>query len=506
MGTFVAKTARFWIEADPTLGIAAVQSGQAVAQFCESDYDQLVKWFGGVVQVPYRSPDTPGFIQVLITTQKGGWNNGPGGLIKLNPYPETESMGLVFVAELSEMFMRAQNGGWDPGNSKGEALSRLLSEAAHPTAPNAGLFFTAQSWLGSTADPASSGNRHDWISANEASDTQFVSIGCGILFLNYLRWQLQPGFSLEAIIAASGATLEAVYQELVGQSGGFQLFSSLLNKFFPIGTPAAVGDNPFPLLAAKQRQLSINTSSSGTGIKVEGGGFVEAQFLGCPRKRYSYTILGTTDTVTATAAPVGFGIANISWTVNGMVAADGATITPTIIKFSPDPALPTGGTYSTQTVNLTCTISDHGKMLRIAGPALVGQVHLTIGAVANDANETPTWQVSASATATLANSFVLFEPAYHQDAARCASAFIHRWGELAPPFDHLAQAIAIIFTLPDPPPPDFQRALILVEQIASLRERLHEGVPAELREPLQRFLESRLAAAPTLARTLGFRS
>jgi hypothetical protein len=365
----VVKTARFWIEADPALGSAAVQSGQAVAQFCESDYDQLVKWFGGGVQVPYRSPDTPGFIQVLITTENGGWNNGSGGLIKLNPYPETESMGLVFVAELSEMFMRSQNGGWDPGNSKGEALSRLLGEVAHPTAPNAGLFFTAQSWLGTAADPASSGNRHDWVSANEGKDTNFVSIGCGILFLNYLRWQLQPSFSLEAIIAASGATLEAVYQELVGQPGGFQPFSSLLNRFFPIGTPAAVGDNPFPLLAAEQRQLSISTSSTGTGIKLEGGGFVEAQFLGCPRKRYSYTLVGTTDTVKSTATPVGFGIANISWTVNGMVATNGATIAPTVIVFSPDPALPAGGTSSTQTVNLTCTISNHGKILSLSGPA-----------------------------------------------------------------------------------------------------------------------------------------
>ena len=132
-------------------------------------------------------------------------------------------------------------------------------------------------------------------------------------------------------------------------------------------------------------------------------------------------------------------------------------------------------------------------------------MHLTIGAVANDANETPTWQVSASATATLASSFVRFEPAYQQDAARCASAFIHRWRELAPPFDHLAQAIAIIFTLPDPPPPDFQRALILVEQVASLSERLRDGAPVELQDQLQRFLKSRLAAAPTLARTLGTR-
>jgi hypothetical protein len=502
MATFVAKTARFWIEADPALGITAVQSGQMVAGLCESDYDRLVMWFGGGVQVPYQSPDAPGFIKVLITDVNGnGWNNGSGGLIKLSPYPEAESMGLIFVAELSEMFMLAQGGGWDPGDSKGEALSRLLGEAAHPTAPNAGLFFTAQSWLGSPEDPAGSGNRHDWISANEGTDKNFVSTGCALLLLNFLRFQPPNAFSVEEIVAASGTTPEAVYAELVGQPGAFQPLSSLLNRFFPVGTHPATGDNPFPLLDAQERQISISINSAGAGIKLEGGGFVERRFIGCPLKSYSYSLLGTTNTITAVAEPFGFGIANIAWTVNGVAATDGATINPTVIVFNPDPALPAGGTSSTRTVDLKCTFSNLGKSLTLSleGADLIGQVQLTISAVATDANDAPSWQVSASTTATLATEIVQFEPDYQKDAARCASAFLHRWGKVAPPFDHLAQAIAIILTLPDPPPPDFQRALILVEQIALLSERLHEVEHLELREQLERFLSSRLAATPTVA-------
>jgi hypothetical protein len=503
METFVAKTAKFWIVADSTLGNAAVQAGQAVASLCESDYNRLVQWFGGGVQVPYRSPATPGFIKVLITTLNGGWNNGSGGFIKLNPYPETESMGYVFVAELSEMFMSAQNAGWNPSNSKGEALSRLLAEIAYPTAPNAGLFFTAQSWLGTPADPAASGNRHDWVSSNEATDTNFVSIGCGILFLNYLRSQLQPGYSIETLIAASGTTLEAVYQTLTGQVGGFKPFSSLLNRFFPIGLKPAVGDDPFPLLDANQRQLSIITAGKGTGIKVEGGGFAEEQFLGCPRKRYSYTLLGTNDTVTATAVPVGFGIAQIAWTVNGAAATDGATISIPVIVYNPDPTLPSGGSSTNQSVTLLCAISNIGKTLTLSsvGAPIAGQIHLTVGATARDAADSPNSSVSATASAALANEFVLFEPAYQKDAARCASAFTHRWGQVAPPFDHLAQAIAIIFTLPDPPPPEFQRALILVEQMLSLAEKLHEGRTEE-HQVMQRFLTRRLASVPQLARLI----
>lgn len=503
MATFVAKTAQFWIVADSTLGDVAVQAGQAVASLCESDYSRLVQWFGGGVQVPYRAPDTPGFIKVLITTLNGGWNNGSGGFIKLNPYPETESMGFVFVAELSEMFMSAQNAGWDPSNSKGEALSRLLAEIAHPAAPNAGQFFTAQSWLGTAADPPASGNRHDWVSSNEATDTNFVSIGCGILFLNYLRSQLQPGYSIETLIATPGATLDAVYQTLTGQAGGFQTFSALLNRFFPIGMKPRVGDNPFPLLDAEQRQLSIITASKSTGIKVEGGGFAEEQFLGCPRKRYSYTLLGTNDAVTATAVPVGFGIAQIAWTVNGTSAADGATISVPVIVFNPDPALPSGGSSTSRSVTLLCTISNIGKTLTLSnvGAPMAGQIYLTLGATARDAVDSPNSPVSATASATLANEFVVFEPAYQEDAARCASAFTHRWGRVAPPFDHLAEAIAIIFTLPDPPPPEFQRALILVEQMLSLAEKLREGRTVE-QHVMQRFLMRRLAATPQLARLI----
>lgn len=505
MTTFVAKTSKFWIEADENLGAAGIQSGQFIAQLCESDYDRLVTWFGGSIQVAYRSPDTPGFIRVLITNGTGGgWNNGPGGFIKLAPFPEHDSMGLVFVAELSEMFMNTQNAGWDPRNSKGEALSRLLSEEAYPAAPNMGLFFTAQSWLGTGEDPAGSGNRHDWVSANEGTDKNFVSIGCAILFLNYLRWQLKAA-SLVAIVAASATTLEGLYQNITGKTGGFQPFSNLLNRFFPIGTMPAVGDNPFPLLDAAERMLTISTSSTGTGIKVVGGGFVEEQFLGCPRKRYSYTLLATTETIKATAVPVGFGVPAVAWTINGLAAVDGATITPNVVIFRPNPSLPGGGTSTSATIALMCTISNHSKTLNLslAGP-LTGQAQLTIGAIANDVSDAPASQTHASAMATLATEFVLFESSYHQDAKQCASSFVQRFpAEVAPPFDRLSQAIAIILTLPDPLPPEFQRALVLVEQIALISAALKDVKSIALRESLQRFLRSRVALAPSVLRSLG---
>lgn len=504
MGVFVAQTTHFQIEVDANLGTSGFTVAMALSQICESDYQRCVSWFGGT-QVPYRSPDTPGYIRVLVTTLNGGWNNGSGGFIKVNGYPDVESVGLAFVMELSEMFMDVQNIGWDPSNSKGEALSRLFGEEAHPTAPAAGLFFTAQSWLGTDADPAGSANRHDWVTANEATDTNFISTGCAILFLNYLRWQL--GYSLEKIIATKGATLETVFQALTGGSGGFGPFSALLNRFFPIGTRPAVGDNPFPLREPAQRSVLLNAVLVPTGTIAFRNGVVNEGFIGCPIKPYQYTIFAMRNTVKVTATAIGFGIAQFVWTVNGITATDGASIQPAVLVFRPDPELANGGTSSSEGVLLDVSVSGQGSVLTLTlgDPAFNAQAHLTIAVTANDAFDNPASTTTATVGTNIATEVVQFEPSYYQDARRCAQAFIGRLQhKVAPPFDHLAQAIAIILTLPDPPPPEFQRVILVLEQIAFLAQRLPTGFPSETLEQLQQFLARRLAIAHSIGASLEF--
>ena len=110
----------------------------------------------------------------------------------------------------------------------------------------------------------------------------------------------------------------------------------------------------------------------------------------------------------AIATPVGFGVPNFVWTVNGLNAADGATIQPTVTVFRPNPAAPGGGVSSIESVALTCAISKRGAVLSLTAPELVGQVHITIGVVANDTFETPSWKVNASAGATIATETVNF--------------------------------------------------------------------------------------------------
>jgi hypothetical protein len=70
--------------------------------------------------------------------------------------------------------------------------------------------------------------------------------GCCVLFLNWLRFQLN--FSWAQIVGAAAPTLGNTYTKLTEKSGGFKQFSALLAKHFPKGRPSGLTtDNPFPL-------------------------------------------------------------------------------------------------------------------------------------------------------------------------------------------------------------------------------------------------------------------
>jgi hypothetical protein len=78
-------------------------------------------------------------------------------------------------------------------------------------------------------------------------DFNFVSFGCALLFLYFLRSQL--GFSMKAIVSAHASTLGGVYVNLTKDQGGVQEFFNLLNARFPPGTPCDLSgsNDPFPL-------------------------------------------------------------------------------------------------------------------------------------------------------------------------------------------------------------------------------------------------------------------
>jgi hypothetical protein len=132
--------------------------------------------------------------------------------------------------------MAVQAKGWNCGGSAGEGLSRVLATELHPA--SLGRFVSAPRWLNSA--------RLDWITQTEGTDSDYVSIGCATLFINYLRHQLH--FSLAQIVQAGGTTLQQTYERLTGSTDAFGPFASLLEAAFPPGVTVDLpNDNPFPL-------------------------------------------------------------------------------------------------------------------------------------------------------------------------------------------------------------------------------------------------------------------
>lgn len=102
------------------------------------------------------------------------------------------------------------------------------------------LIATAPSWLDDSGRP-------DWVSRSEGTDSDYVSIGCGALFLYFLRYRLR--FSWAQIVRFGGPTLAKTYQTLTsGGADAFAAFTAAIDRCFAKGAVAGLTtDNPFPM-------------------------------------------------------------------------------------------------------------------------------------------------------------------------------------------------------------------------------------------------------------------
>jgi phosphatidylserine/phosphatidylglycerophosphate/cardiolipin synthase-like enzyme len=240
-------------------------SARAVLASAEADYAAVQAWFGGISLPPgqpgddQNTPRTATPIQVLMDSQAGGaYHFGCNATdIYIEPTPQLASG--FMVAELVEVFEAAARNGWDCGHTNGEGLSRALAGERNPAlVPD--LVPTEQAWWG---------NGHaDFITTNQADDTDENSNGCGTIFLYYLHSQL--GFSWQQIATAGGSTLGACYQKLTGRDGaqGFSDFVRLLSTLDRGGQLALpASGNPFPIGGARpeapQPQPGIGSSAPG---------------------------------------------------------------------------------------------------------------------------------------------------------------------------------------------------------------------------------------------------
>jgi hypothetical protein len=233
-------TGEFYATRGNTLATAALAT-------CEADYGALREYFGGV---------TPGDLPFQIFVQSGHGGASHGGCSDTTIHcdafegDDSDLLRMLVVAEADEVFMADQGKGWDCGASNGEGLSRVLATHRYPK--ELGGFETGPSWL--TSD------RHDFVTQNDGTDTNFVSTGCATLFIHYLKFQ--HGYSFDRITQAAGDTPADTYRNLTGRTDSFAPFNRLLERRFAAKTSAPLStDNPFPI----QRDLLFYDPGAGTG-------------------------------------------------------------------------------------------------------------------------------------------------------------------------------------------------------------------------------------------------
>jgi hypothetical protein len=96
-------------------------------------------------------------------------------------------------------------------------------------------FTAASSWLDSPAP-----NRPNFVDNTDPTDSNYVSIGCSVLFLWWLKDEL--GHNWGQIAFAGAATLAQTYANLTGKpkNQAWPTFIAAVNKKWPPGKPSGV--------------------------------------------------------------------------------------------------------------------------------------------------------------------------------------------------------------------------------------------------------------------------
>jgi hypothetical protein len=231
----VGVVGQITVSYDPSLGAQGATLAQQMLNVVSAPYEQMESDFattGGPVTV---------IIAPLSGTNDGsggayhyGCDFTSGGVLYLDAtFANTTANPLdlevsLYVAELSEAVMGAQNLGWECGFSNGEGLSRYCAENAPPgVIPGWGV--TGPSWAAA--------GYPDWVSNTEHTDRNYVSTGCAIV---YIYWMRSLGFTTSEIVQAGGVTLAANYQTLTGRATAYQDLRAAVSGL------QITSDNPFP--------------------------------------------------------------------------------------------------------------------------------------------------------------------------------------------------------------------------------------------------------------------
>jgi len=261
------STAHFNVYYSRPLGTVGQRIAGAVLSVCERDYARISRIFG--VATPAGLPINI-ILADLSPARAYHYGNDATTLycgVKTTPAVVPAFSSFLALTQLVEVFEASQGQGWDCGASNGEGLSRVLATERYPRQIMG--FATAAAWLNE--------GRPDFVNRTDPTDRNPISTGCAVLFLNYLRHQLN--YRWRDIVAAAGPTLSMTYLRLTGDaSNPFPSFAALLASRFPAGRQAVFKvDNPFPI--GPGRPGHIDHGAVG-GAPAEADGETSARSLG----------------------------------------------------------------------------------------------------------------------------------------------------------------------------------------------------------------------------------
>jgi hypothetical protein len=232
--TQVGVVGNITVSYDPALGAPGLALAQQLLGAVSAPYDDLQESFG----------INGGPVQVVIVPRSGrndgtggayhwGCDFPSGGILYLDATFASQAVNPLdlevglYVAELSECFMGAQNKGWGCGYSNGEGLSRFYAEQETPVS-TMNAFTTGPIWARARFP--------DWVTRTEETDGDPISTGCSIV---YLYWTLSLGYTIPEIVQAGGTTLAANYQALTGRTTAYQDLLAAVNGL------TITSDDPF---------------------------------------------------------------------------------------------------------------------------------------------------------------------------------------------------------------------------------------------------------------------
>jgi hypothetical protein len=479
----------------------ADKRAQAVEGVCENEFSVLKGWFG----IPPGAFGASDRIQVYLEQRRdpdtAAYNHGyqSGGKSNIhidaqsainNAANAAEIVKMLFVMELVEVFMSYNNqhgankNSWNASNSDGEALSHLCGIERFRTGhylvyPGQNLFFpdraTVDRWLQNTGRP-------DWVSTPENTDGNPVSIGCGLLFLYYLKSQLNH--PVPKIIQNGGASLEELYKNLTGQSNAFDAFNGLVSQYFPAGnTPLfTTFDDPFPLLDPVSRRVSVSVSQAtiaeeGSTIWSDTVNVQPFPSKSCAAMDYYFQIDSTPETVDCVATVRGFGQPLFAWRVNGVdVPAGGGPIEILASMLVDDTTNPQE--HATVHKNITVSCFEiptlwKGDLTIDVPPEVVGHVDLVIDALVSDRFVASAVQTNGTGWVTADNEKVFWDSQYYRDREVCRAEF-EEFLKRSVIVEHVPPWLWGIF-FPDPMPSEYGRVIRQLSLINELLKETHGG-------------------------------